>query len=200
MTLAKPARSAQDGAKQVGARLRRLRAEHGLTILELAAKAGLSAGLISQIERGHSNPSMRTIQRLRAALGVNIWEFFGQAAAANEGEPGFVRRREQRARLVVGGSRLVKELLSPQGDSPLRFMLITLPPGGASEDVLVGRGEKGGYVLSGRVELTVDGRRAALAEGDSFQFGSHLPHQLANPSAEEEALVFWIMSVPPGHF
>jgi transcriptional regulator with XRE-family HTH domain len=200
MTLVKSALAARDDARQVGARLRALRAEHGLTILELAAKAGISAGLISQIERGNSNPSMKTIQRLRAALGVNIWEFFGQAAAANEGEPSFVRRRERRARLVVGRTRLVKELLSPQGDSPLRFMLITLPPGGVSEDVLVGRGEKGGYVMSGRVELTVDGRRAELAEGDSFQFESHLPHQLANPSAEEEAVVFWIMSLPSSHF
>ncbi|HEY8613987.1 MAG TPA: cupin domain-containing protein [Roseomonas sp.] len=199
MTVTKSVLPLQDGARQVGARLRALRAQHGLTILELAAKAGLSAGLISQIERGSSNPSMRTIQRLRTALDVNIWEFFGQAALADEGDPDFVRRRDQRARIVVGRTRLVKELLSPGGDSPLRFMLITLPPGGVSEDVLLGRGEKGGYVMSGRVELTVDGRRAELIEGDSFQFESHLPHQLANPFAEE-ATVFWIMSVPNTHF
>ncbi|MBB5694728.1 helix-turn-helix domain-containing protein [Muricoccus pecuniae] len=199
MTLAKPAPATQDGAKQIGAQLRALRAERGLTILELAAKAGLSAGLISQIERGNSNPSMRTIQRLRSALGINIWEFFGQAAVADEEEPPFVRRRDRRGRIVVGRTRLVKELLSPRSDSALRFMLITLPPGGVSEDVLVGRGEKGGYVLSGRVELTVDGRRSELSEGDSFQFESHLPHQLANPTGEE-AVVFWIMSVLEGHF
>ncbi|MBL6457158.1 cupin domain-containing protein [Belnapia sp. T6] len=198
MTVVKAALPVQEGARQVGARLRALRAEHGLTILELAARAGLSAGLISQIERGTSNPSMKTIQRLRTALGVNIWEFFGEAAAADEAEPGFVRRPGQRARILVGRTQLVKELLSPRGDSPLRFMLITLPPGGVSEDVLVGRGEKGGYVLSGRVELTVNGRRSQLAEGDSFQFESHQPHQLANPF-EEEAVVFWIMTVPDSH-
>ena len=113
--------------------------------------------------------------------------------------PGFVRRRDRRGRIVVGRTRLVKELLSPRSDSALRFMLITLPPGGVSEDVLVGRGEKGGYVLSGRVELTVDGRRSELSEGDSFQFESHLPHQLANPTGDE-AVVFWIMSVLEGHF
>jgi transcriptional regulator with XRE-family HTH domain len=193
-----PDDAGQHGAKQVGARLRALRAERGLTILELAAKAGISAGLISQIERGNSNPSMRTIQRLRTALGVNIWTFFGQADTAGEAEPPFVQRRDARARIVVGRTRLVKELLSPRGDGTLRFMSITLPPGGASEDVLVGRGEKGGYVVSGRVELTVDERRAELTEGDSFQFESHLPHQLVNRS-DDEAVVFWIMSVVDSH-
>ncbi|MFC7735809.1 cupin domain-containing protein [Roseomonas sp. GCM10028921] len=199
MTAAKPVLATGGSSKQVGARLRALRAAQGLTILELAAKAGLSAGLISQIERGNSNPSMRTIQRLRSALGINIWEFFGQAERSDDGEPPFVRRRDRRGRIVVGRTRLVKELLSPRGDSALRFMLITLPPGGVSEDVLIGRGEKGGYVLSGRVELTVDGRHSELSEGDSFQFESHLPHQLANPTGEE-AVVFWIMSVLEGHF
>jgi transcriptional regulator with XRE-family HTH domain len=188
----------QHGARQVGARLRDLRAERGLTILELAARASISAGLISQIERGNSNPSMRTIQRLRTALGVTIWTFFGQAGTAAEAEPSFVQRRDSRARIVVGRTRLVKELLSPRGDGTLRFMSITLPPGGASEDVLIGRGEKGGYVVSGRVELTVDERRAELAEGDSFQFESHLPHQLVNCS-DDEAVVFWIMSVTDSH-
>jgi transcriptional regulator with XRE-family HTH domain len=57
-------------ARRMGERLRKLRGEHDLTILDLAAKAGVSAGIISQIERGLSNPSMKTLQRLRMALGV----------------------------------------------------------------------------------------------------------------------------------
>ena len=61
----------------------------------------------------------------------------------------FVRRRANRQRIVVGETRLVKELLSPRNDRNLRFMLITLPPGGVSEDVIIGQGEKGGLVLEG---------------------------------------------------
>ncbi len=186
------------GTQQIGERLKTLRAERGLTILELALKAGVSAGIISRIERGNSNPSMRTLQRIRAALGVNLWEFLDKGRAEPGGDPDFVRRGPSRPRIVIGETRLVKELLSPRNDRNLRFMMITLPPGGISEDVLVGKGEKGGYVVAGQVELTVGAQRADLRQDDSFQFESQFPHRIANRS-NEDAKVLWIMSVVDSH-
>lgn len=189
----------EGGARQIGERLRSLRAERNLTILDLAAKAGVSAGIISQIERGNSNPSMKTLQRLRAALGVNLWEFLERPEDREAVEdPAFVRRGTQRPRIVVGETRLVKELLSPRNDENLRFMFVTLPPGGISEDVLIGTGQKGGYVVSGKVELTVGERVAELAEGDSFQFKSDTPHHIANRT-DQDAKLLWIMSVLDTH-
>lgn len=184
----------EGGAKQIGERLRSLRGERNLTILGLAAKAGVSAGIISQIERGNSNPSMKTLQRLRAALGVNLWEFLAPTASRRGEDPEFVRRAAHRPRIIVGETRLVKELLSPRNDENLRFMFVTLPPGGISEDVLIGTGQKGGYVISGTVELTVGGTTSVLAEGDSFQFRSDRDHSIANRS-KDEAKLLWIMSV-----
>ncbi len=184
--------------RKVGMRLRQLRADRKLTILELAAKAGVSSGLISQIERGNSNPSMKTMQRLRAALGVNIWEFLDQNPAQAASDQPFVRRANERPRIVVGETRLVKELLSPRNDDNLRFMIVTLPPGGISEDVLIGTGDKGGYVLSGNIVLTVGDGETELGDGDSFQFKSSIPHTIANRSGEEAKLI-WIMSVLDTH-
>ena len=77
-------------------------------------------------------------------------------------------------------------------------MIITLPPGGVSEDVIIGEGEKGGLVLEGRVRLVVGPEVSDLGEGDSFQFASSLPHALSNPHAEP-ARVVWIMSVLDSH-
>lgn len=190
---------ADGDTRQIGERLRSLRGERAMTILELAAKAGVSAGIISQIERGNSNPSMKTLQRLRSALGANLWEFLerpDERPAAEEAP--FVRRATQRPRIVVGETRLVKELLSPRHDENLRFMFVTLPPGGVSEDVLIGTGQKGGYVMSGSVELTVGDRSAVLQEGDSFQFRSNTPHHIANRS-DQDAKLLWIMSVLDTH-
>ena len=77
-------------------------------------------------------------------------------------------------------------------------MIITMSPGSISEDVLIGTGDKGGLVLSGRVVLTVGESTTELGEGDSFQFKSNVPHGIANRSAEEAKLI-WIMSVLDTH-
>ncbi|MBN8875172.1 MAG: helix-turn-helix transcriptional regulator [Rhodospirillales bacterium] len=182
----------------VGERLRRLRKERDLTILELATRAGVSAGMISQIERGAANPSIKIIQRLKTALGVNLWEVLDSGEPRTPEDPPFIRRRQDRPRLVMGESGLTKELLSPQPDQNLRFMIVRMPPGSETQDVLIGRGHKGGYVLAGRVALRVGDRTAEVVAGDSFQFRSDLPHQVFNRS-DEEATLIWIMSVLDTH-
>ena len=189
------------GPVDVGARLKRLRTERKLTIVQLAEQAGVSSGMISQIERGTTNPSIRTLQRIRAVLGVNLWEMLDQNAGVEvaPAQPSaYVMRSADRPRIVVGESRLVKELLSPRKDCNLRFMIITLPAGGISEDVIIGEGEKGGFVMEGRVRLAVGHEVSDLELGDSFQFPSSLPHTLSNPHAEP-ARVVWIMSVLDSH-
>lgn len=194
--------SRDDGSESLGAKLRHLRTARELTIAQLAERAGVSSGLISQIERGNSNPSIKTLQRLRAALGVNLWEFLDDRARSGDGgapeAATFVCRKADRQRIVVGASHLVKELLSPRNDRNLRFMIISLPPGGESEDVIIGQGEKGGLVTQGQVRLTVGAEQSDLGEGDSFQFPSSIPHKLSNPH-DAPAQVIWIMSVIDSH-
>lgn len=189
-------------ATSIGTRARALRMAQNLTIADVAQRSGLSSGIISQIERGKSNPSIRTLQRLRAALGVNLWEFL-QSEEPETVEDGlsaerYIRRKADRQNIVVGSSHLVKELLSPKRDENLRFMLITVPPFGESEDVLQGQGQKGGLILSGRAALTIDGSTRLLETGDSFQFPSELPHKISNPHDEPTQLL-WIMSIMDVH-
>jgi len=196
--------SRDHSSESLGAKLRHLRTARELTIAQLAKRAGVSSGLISQIERGNSNPSIKTLQRLRAVLGVNLWEFLAEpsaTASSDEAAPEastFVRRKADRPRIIVGATHLVKELLSPRNDRNLRFMIISLPPGGESEDVIIGQGEKGGLVTQGRVRLTVGTEDSDLAEGDSFQFPSSIAHKLSNPYGDP-AQVIWIMSVVDSH-
>lgn len=185
-------------AIRIGKRLRALRAEQGLTILDLAGKAGVSSGHISQIERGVSNPSISTLQKLRSALGVTLWSFLEKDATDAPQESRYVRRRDNRPRIVVGTNHLTKELLSPRPTNELRFMILTVPPGAESGDALSGPGDKGGYVLSGRVELTIGDEIIALDEGDSFQFNSTIPHQIVNRWSEEAKLI-WIINIRETH-
>jgi len=180
--------------KEMGLRLRALRTGRKLSIGELAAGAGVSTGVISQIERGKANPSLKTLELLRQALGVTLWSLLEPEPLHSSADPAFVRRAADRVKMTVGKGRLEKELLSPNSEQDLRFMIITVPPGSASEDVMVGGGEKGGLVLEGQLDLIVGDERATLSEGDSFQFGSEHAHQIANPN-DEAAKVLWIMRV-----
>lgn len=188
----------QTDALRIGKRLRALRAERGLTILELAAKAGVSSGNISQIERGNSNPSISTLQKLRAALGVNVWSFLEQDTVNSSQQSQHVRRRNSRPRIVIGTNQLTKELLSPSDNNELRFMMLTVPSGARSGEALSGPGDKGGYVLSGKVELTIGDEVIELEEGDSFQFKSTIPHQIVNRWPGEARLI-WIINIRESH-
>ena len=67
--------------------------------------------------------------------------------------------------------------------------------GGSSDGTIAHDGEEVGYVLSGRIELEVDGRQYALSAGDAFVFRSTLPHGYRNPG-EEPASIFWVNTPP----
>ncbi len=178
-------------ATAMGARVRAMRQTLGLSSAELALQAGLSVGVISQIERGQANPSLRTLERLRLALKVPLMVLLeGPGSAAVE--PAFVRRRHARPRLMVGNMGLGKEILSPPDTDGLRFMVITVPPGAQSEDVLTGPGQKAGLVLKGQINLMVRDEQVQISEGDSFQFPSDVKHAFVN-NTDQPAEVLWIM-------
>lgn len=190
--------SAQDPAA-LGPRLRGLRRTADLSLIQLADKSGVSVGMISQIERNLSNPSVRTLERLREALGIpltTLLEGDEGYPVAHEAPPEFVRRAKDRPHFSVGKGGLQKELLSPHGDYDIKFMLISFPPHTKSVDILVGPGEKAGVVLQGEVDLTVAGSTERLQTGDSFQFSSQLSHRVEN-SSDEPAQLLWIMNTKP---
>jgi transcriptional regulator with XRE-family HTH domain len=181
----------------VGARLRALRIEQGLSVNELAVRAGVSAGTVSQVERNKANPSVRILERLRQALSVPLTALLeGDDAVSDPVAGDFVRKAAERPLFDVGKRGMQKELLSPHGEHDLKMMIILLPPGAGSDEVLVGVGEKAGLVLEGSIVLNVGDRRALLGEGDSFQFKSTVPHSVHNESGKP-ARVLWVMNTRP---
>lgn len=179
---------------RVGATIRALRLARGFTLQELAAASGVSAGMLSQVERDRANPSLRVLSQIRLALGAPISALFEQAYTPPE-DPPFVRRAARRPWLELG--YISKELLSPGGPQTLQFMILHIPALGTSGDqALVYPAEKGGMVLEGELLLTVAGQEARLQEGDSFLFDRDHPHAFRNPN-RHSARVLWIMGAVP---
>lgn len=197
------------GSVLLGRRLRALRLKRRLTLRDLANKAGLSVGMLSQIERGLSSPSIRSLQRLAAAFDTPVSWFFEDPALSQGGDDGtgtphaprggepWVLRRPARRVLALDRNGVTKELLAPQDDAgAIDLILVTIEPGGSSGPHAYHHdGEDAGLVLEGSIRLEVDGRASTLGSGDSFRFASRLPHRFDNPGTVR-AVVVWAVTPP----
>ncbi|WP_058973415.1 cupin domain-containing protein [Type-D symbiont of Plautia stali] len=182
----------------IGSRLKRIRKARNMTITELALLANVSSGAISQIERNLTNPTVRVLEQLRLVLKVPLTAFLEESESTLRGAEHYVRRAVERPHFNVGKRGISKEMLSPSGDHDLQFMFINIPSGVRSDEMLMGKGEKAGLVMEGELTLEIDGDTALLTPGDSFQFQSHLPHNIFNHTAND-ARVLWIMHIPSEH-
>lgn len=180
---------------RVGATLRRLRKEKDLSLQALSDRSGVSVGMISQVERGLANPSIRLLTALRRALNASMQELFGEmpgeADAATGPDPSFVRRAADRPTIDLGN--ITKALLTPSDRHNLQIMILKIEPGGESGGrALSYPAEKGGLVLSGEITLQVDEETTTLRPGDSAVFDSARPHSLRN-LGDETAELLWII-------
>ena len=186
----------ESGAQEadIGSRVKRVRKARNMTITDLALLANVSAGAISQIERNLTNPTVRVLEQLRLVLKVPLSAFLEEAEAHSRGAEHYVRRAAERPHFNVGKQGISKQMLSPSGDHDLQFMFINIPSGVQSAEMLMGKGEKAGLVMAGELTLEIDGDTVLLSPGDSFQFESHLPHNIFNPTSSD-ATVLWIMHI-----
>ncbi len=186
----------------VGANLRRARAQRGLSLRELARRLDLSASLVSQIETGRIQPSVRTLYAIVNELGVPFDEVFeakrpprtsrldgGGARRAALAAPSLTA--EKSALVQRAGERRAIDLetgvhwerLTTRNEPGVEFLYVEYPPGSESApaDALVRHnGREFGLVLTGELGVTVGFDEHVLGPGDSIFFESTIPHRLHN--------------------
>lgn len=189
----KPGREAAEADVIVGRRVRALRLERNLSLSELAARTGISIGALSQIERGLSSLRVKVIWPLAAALSVEPSALIGDGG--DSGNDLYCVRSNGRRRLPVRSEGIGKFLLSPPA-SALTGMLVTVDPGGGTAEAYAHSGHEFGYVLSGDVELEIDGGTYQLKPGDSFAFKSTLMHAFTNRGGAR-AEILWVNTNKP---
>lgn len=179
----------------IGARMRELRKAKGMTLKQLAEASELSIGYLSQLERQDTDPSVRALSMIGKALGVGINWFFPDPEELSNPEAEIVVRADKRRSLKFE-SGVRDELISPNLSGQLELILTTFDPHSSSGETLYShKGEEGGYVVSGTLELTVEAKIMTLHPGDAFHFQSNRPHRYANPTAQETKIV-WAMTPP----
>jgi transcriptional regulator with XRE-family HTH domain len=168
----------------IGPRLRHIRLEKGFTVETLAAAAGLNKGFLSRLERGTKRPSVETVLRLSAALGVPVGLLFGEQTTD---ETVRVSRVAGRSRSMEEPGDYSFELLTPKGSMMEAFLFhVGAEPtgGGQHHD-----GEEMFLVLSGIVELRTPDRSYVLEAGDCAYFPGHIAHQVRRIGPEPATAV-----------
>jgi len=177
----------------LGDRIRRLRAERELQQRQLAEKADLTPSMVSQIESGRLTPSLHTLGKIAAALGVPI-------AALFDGKPaGSIVVSHKRDYPVVsfdGSSERWAILGAGLFQGKIRAVVSTLgskSKGVTTEKVIIKPGQmKLFYVLEGRVALHYNGDRHVLELGDSALLDGGVPHGWENLGAKQ-AQALWVI-------
>jgi len=187
-------------ASALGAQLRARRVERGISLRELARRLEVSASLVSQIETGRIQPSVRTLYAIVREIGVSLDETLALAAAPapapRDGAPGAAAlTRGSADRCILELDTGVRwERMAAWGDPDVEFMITVYGVGGSSSAdgrLMRHSGREFGLVLSGALSVTVGFEDHVLAPGDAITFPSTTPHRLRN-DGPGEARAFWM--------
>lgn len=181
------------GEGLIGAKLRALRKQRGLTLQAVSNATGVSVGHLSQLERDLASPAVKTLHDIAVALGVSIGWFFDERS--DDADARFVVRGGARQRIRFADG-IDDYRLNTDAVGNLGLLYSVFEPGATSgAEPYTHAGEEAGYVSAGRLDLWIDGVLHSLEAGDSFSFPSTSPHRYRNPGPDR-AVVVWAMTPP----
>ncbi len=176
-------------AYTIGAKIRDLRLKNGLTQEELADRAELSKGFISQLENDLTSPSIATLIDILTLLGSNLSEFFSDDDKEQlifTREDFFVKETE---------NSTVTWIVPTAQKNMLEPIIVELEENACLDPDIPHEGEEFGYVLEGAVEVTVGDRKGIARAGETFYFSSDRKHFIKN-AANGKSKILWV-SCPP---
>ena len=177
----------------IGSVLQACRGEKNISLRQLAEKTGLTASMLSQIERNLVNPSINTLKVIAAALEIPMYKFFMNAGAGKD----LVVRRD--ARITLGRPEtedIVYELLTANVSGSIEFCMMHIPAKNASYNVeSVHKGEEVAYVVQGCITVYINDAPYELKTGDSVLIPPGSVHRWQN-SADAEAQVLFAVTPP----
>jgi transcriptional regulator with XRE-family HTH domain len=173
----------------IGPQLKALRTRHGLSLRELAARTGLSATLLSQVEREVTEPSLSTLRRLAGVFGESVASLFDSSPPAV-----WVSRPGARSTLAGPRGLVAYERLTP-GNGRLEVLRAVLPPGAAtSTEPWAHPSTECAYVVAGTLAVQIADATHEVVAGEAITFDSNQPHLYRN---DTDSAVEYLVSVTP---
>ena len=173
----------------IGSKLKDLRVQKGLTQEELADRAELTKGFISQLERNLTSPSIATLMDILQCLGTSIGEFFNEETE----EQVVFSRNDYFEKTDSELKNMIQWIIPNAQKNEMEPILLTLQAGGSVYPDNPHEGEEFGYVLKGSVILHIGNRSYTARTGESFYYSADKQHYM---EAKNGATVLWV-STPP---
>jgi transcriptional regulator with XRE-family HTH domain len=175
----------------LGARVRALREAMNLSLRDLAERSGVSAPMLSQVERGETSPTLQVAMRIASGLDLRLSQLL---RLDEDGAVSVVRRTERRQGPARGRGHSYEILTPPLPGQRAELSRHTLAAGsrtgGPGDPPMHEPGSREtALVESGTVVLHCDGERHELSAGDCVTFDADLPHHFENPGHEEAVLL-----------
>ena len=181
----------EDVLIQISNRIKDRRREKNITVQELAVRANVSKGLISQIENSRTIPSLMVLIEIVRALEIDLNEFFKDIRSKGADLPILVKRKneyehfEKEHALGFHYQRIFTQSISP---STIDIVILELEPGAARPLVETDAFEYK-YVLSGNIEYQFNEDRITLNQGDSMLFDGRIPHTPKNMGTQTASML-----------
>jgi transcriptional regulator with XRE-family HTH domain len=181
--------------------LRKAREAQDVGLRELSRRVGVSASMISQIERGNVMPSVATLYSIVSELQISLDDLFfsdddrqsGGSSHVRENSGPVLHSADRNTLVLDSGVRW--ELLTAEPDPNVDFIFASYPVGSESTapDQLQRHGGKEyGLIVFGRLGVTVGFETWEMGAGDSISFDSTQPHRLFSVGSEETQVV-WVV-------
>ena len=174
----------------LGQKIQTIRLERGLSLRRIAAMAGITPSMLSQIENDLVNPSINTLRAIAQALDTPLYHLFKEEITEDP-----VVHPE--TRLVIGSAGepdVQYQLLTRDTKGSIEFCMMVIPPHKSScRDINSHVGEEVVYVCAGEtVELDMDGKLLTLKVGDSLRIPGNVTHIWHNPADTAVQVIFAI--------
>lgn len=173
----------------IGSKLKELRILKGLTQEELADRAELSKGFISQLERNLTSPSIATLMDILQCLGTSIGEFFNETPE----EQIVFEKTDYFEKYDADLKNEIKWIIPNAQKNVMEPILLTLEAGGETYPDNPHEGEEFGYVLQGNISIHIGNKTYRAKKGESFYFVPDKKHHL---SSRTGATLIWVSSPP----
>ncbi|MBZ4650359.1 MAG: hypothetical protein PWQ83_1765 [Thermosipho sp. (in: thermotogales)] len=176
------------GILKLGKKIKTLRIARGYTQEELADRCDLSRSFISQLENDQVSPSIDTLERILRVLGSDLKTFF----STDKRQEKIVFKASERVPMYLDEYGIKGYILMDNiEDKSIDPKLIELAPGAETEEEDPHEGDEFGYVISGKLELILDGKVYKVNQGDCFYYCSDRKHKIRNPY-EKSVKFLWI--------